>query len=792
MLLFSAAAALAVEGDTWQSPPDPIGALLEARWAPSVRISPNHAWMVELDRPALPDLAELAEPVIRVAGIQLNPRTHGPAREYAYTGVILRDFGPARRQERRPLTLPDNPRIRNLSWSDDSAYLAFTHTTEANTELWIATVKTGETRRLLGGLNATWGAPCDWLPTNDLVCKVTVAGAPPQRDPVPAGPSVDENLGRKTPARTYQNLLKDKHDEALFEHYLTSQVVRVTLDGTVSQVVGSAVVDWVEASPDGQWLLVKQVQRPYSFHVPASRFAAQYAVQPLDDPDAAKILTELPLADDVPIPLSSVRTGKRTWGWRADAPASLWAVEALDGGDAGAQAAHRDELTLLEAPFEGEPTALWRSTLRFGGVTWGDDELALVEEWWYADRRVMTHALDPTSGEARVLHDRSWQDRYGDPGEAATVRGPYGRRVIARGAEGRMWFVGQGFTPEGRFPFLDEIDPDTGESLRLWQAADPYLEWVASVLGDGLFLTRRESAEHPPNYMLRQAGRGRATPVTDFGDWAPPFAKVRKEVIRYERADGLPLSATVYFPPGHRPGRDAPLPALFWAYPSEFKSRDDAGQVTATTKSFDRPWGPSHLYLLLHGFMVVDDPNMPIIGEGDEQPNDTYIQQLVDGAHAATDAVVSRGWADPARLVIGGHSYGAFTTANLLAHSDRFAAGIARSGAYNRSLTPFGFQGEERSYWEAMDTYIAMSPFTHAHKINEPLLMIHGAKDSNSGTYPIQSQRMFEALKGQGAVVRWVELPYEDHGYRSRQAVGHTLWEMLRWVDDYAGEGPSR
>jgi dipeptidyl aminopeptidase/acylaminoacyl peptidase len=355
-----------------------------------------------------------------------------------------------------------------------------------------------------------------------------------------------------------------------------------------------------------------------------------------------------------------------------------------------------------------------------------------------------------------------------------------------------LWLSGAGYTPEGRFPFLDAWDPKTGETERLWQSEDPWLESVVDVLDDGRFLTRRQSSEDVPNYALRTPGRRKVVAVTNFKDWAPAFADVKKEVIKYQRDDGLPLSATLYYPPGYDKKKDGPLPALFWAYPSEFKSRGDAGQVTATTKSFTRPYGSSHLFMLLEGYLIVDDPNIPIIGEGDVEPNDTFVAQLVSGAQAAADAVVDMGVADRERLVVGGHSYGAFMTANLLAHSDIFRAGIARSGAYNRSLTPWGFQGEQRSYWEGLDTYIEMSPFTHAAKINEPLLLIHGANDSNSGTYPVQSERMYEALKGHGATVRWVELPYEDHGYRARESVGHVLWEMTRWSDTYAKEADAR
>jgi dipeptidyl aminopeptidase/acylaminoacyl peptidase len=607
------------------------------------------------------------------------------------------------------------------------------------------------------------------------------------------GPKVDQNLGRKTPARTYQNLLDNAHDEALFDYYLTSQVVHLTLDGKTRELHEPALIDWFNPSPDGKWLLVKAVHRPYSYHVPASRFPAKLTVFDLESLHAVEI-EDLPLADDVPIAFSSVRKGRRSVSWRADKPATLYLVEALDEGDAAREADFRDAVSTLEAPFDGEPTELWKTELRFGGVTWGDEGLAMGTEWWYADRRYRVHVLDPSKpgSETHVAWDLSWQDRYADPGDPVLSMGPFGWGVIHRDQDGRAYLAGDGYSPEGQFPFLDAWDPETGDTERVWQAADPWLERFVDVLDDGRFITRRQSSDDPPNYTLRTPGKRKVVQVTNFEDWAPAFADVHKEVIRYERADGLPLSATVYYPPGYDKKKDGPLPALFWAYPSEFKSRDDASQVIATSKSFDRPYASSHLFMLLEGYLIVDDPNIPIIGEGDVQPNDTYVEQLVSGAQAAVDAVVGMGIADPDKLIIGGHSYGAFTTANLLAHSDLFRAGIARSGAYNRSLTPWGFQGEERSYWEGIDTYIEMSPFTHAGKIDEPLLLIHGADDSNSGTYPVQSERFFEALKGHGATVRWVELPYEDHGYRARESVGHVLWEMLEWSNTWVKEAGPR
>lgn len=131
-------------------------------------------------------------------------------------------------------------------------------------------------------------------------------------------------------------------------------------------------------------------------------------------------------------------------------------------------------------------------------------------------------------------------------------------------------------------------------------------------------------------------------------------------------------------------------------------------------------------------------------------------------------------------------------TANLLAHSDLFRAGIARSGAYNRTLTPFGFQSERRTFWEAPEMYAKVSPFWYADKIKEPILLIHGEADNNQGTFPIQSERMFAAIRGNGGTARLVMLPLEAHGYAAKESTEHTLFEMVQWFDKWVKNAKPR
>jgi dipeptidyl aminopeptidase/acylaminoacyl peptidase len=794
MLTLALSAILALASDGYQDPPPAVAQVLDAPRPPAVSLSPDRTTMIELGRPDYPSIAEIAAPRVKVAGMQLDPRRYGPAGALGYTSMVLRPVGRHDRVPRRQVALPEGARVGDVWWSFDGRHVAFTNLVDDGIELWVVDVATATPRRLLGPtLNAVAGGACAWTTDElSLVCRVRPddLGPPPERDPVPAGPLIAENLGRVAPARTYQNLIVDAHDAALFEHYMTSKVVRVALDGAVAELLPVDFYDDVTPSPDARWLLVSRLARPWSTTVPASRFPRTVDAVAVDGSTSRRVAT-LALADDVPIPFGSVRTGRRTVSWRADRPATLWFVEALDGGDAGATAAHRDALFTLDAPFDGQPVELWRSELRFGSVAWASDGLAIVTESWYRTRRVRTWQIDPSDpSRAPILHwDRSTQDRYGDPGSPELTRGPHGWRVL-RVDRGALLLTGAGWSPDGMYPFYDRYDLATRKAERVWRAADPHVESVVTILDDPRrFITSRQSVAEPPNYYLREIGRGRPTALTAFPDWAPAFAAVRKEVVRYQRADGLPLSATLYLPPGYDPKRDGPLPTVFWAYPSEFKRREDAGQVTRSDRTFSRPGGSSHLFFLLHGYAVVDDPSIPILGEGDAEPNDTFVEQLVGGAEAAVKTFVDRGVTDPERAVVGGHSYGAFMVAHLLAHTDLFKAGIARSGAYNRTLTPFGFQGEERTFWQAPETYLHLSPFSHAAKIDEPILLIHGEADANSGTYPIQSERLYEALKGLGGTARWVVLPSEDHGYRARESVGHALWEMLRWADAYTAPG---
>jgi dipeptidyl aminopeptidase/acylaminoacyl peptidase len=743
-----------------------------------------------LEQSQLVPIALLSEREVAVAGFRLNPQTNGPARHNTYYSMKIKAVETP--ENVTIIELPENPRIGFLKWSADSQKLAFTLTQETGLELWILYVAHGTIQCLTAPvLNAAYGTPYRWLDDQTLICKFVCnnRGEAPTLPSVPPGPLIQENLGSKKPTRTYTNLLKNAHDEALFQYYLTSTLEKITLDGNRTQLISACLINEAIASPDSNFILISTIHKPFSYQVPAARFPKQIYVIDRNGKEIYQV-ANLPLDEERSIKFDAVRKGRRRISWRSDVKATLTWVEALDEGDPAIEVPLRDALFTLEAPFSATPTQLWKSEYRFNSVVWGKEDAAIAYEKWYDTRRSRTWRIYPNSPETppKLLFDRSFEDKYNAPGTPLTKLKDYSYKVLRFAPDGQsIYLSGRGASEKGVYPFLDSFNLETQETQRLWQCQDPYYEEIFAVLDDEAqnLITVRQSQTEPPNIMGFSRNDRHKKILTNYQDPAPQLAGIHKELVQYQRADEVQLSAKLYLPPGYDIKRDRPLPTILWVYPEEFKDKEFAGQITTPENTFSRPIRASVLFLLTQGYAVLSGATLPIIGEGDNEPNDTYVEQLIAGAQAAVDYLVERGIADRHHIGIGGHSYGAFTTANLLAHTDLFCMGIARSGAYNRTLTPFGFQGEQRNFWEAQDTYINMSPFTHASQIKAPLLLIHGENDSNPGTYPLQTKRLYEALKGLGATVRWVELPTEAHGYRSREAVAHVLWEMVNWCDKY-------
>jgi dipeptidyl aminopeptidase/acylaminoacyl peptidase len=779
----------------YQPAPANVREILDAPVTPSVSLSPARDRLLLIERERYPSIRELAQPMLGLAGVRINPQNRGPFRPPQNTGFTLQTVPGG---EKLAVKLPPGARPGTPVWSPDGARFAFAMYQPARIELWVAEAASGAARALDGiVLNSAFGGGFQWLPDGRTLLVRTVPtgqGAPPVAPVTPLGPGVQESFGKSAPVRTFQDLLKTDHDEALFDYYATSQLALVdAATGQRTDLGGPDLYAGIEPSPDGQFFLVSLLRKPFSRLLPVSGFPREVVVWNRAG-KVVQALAKLPSEEGVPI--EGVPTGPRSVEWCPTAPANLFWVEALDGGNPKTRAPHRDRLRSWAAPFQGAPTDGLRLEHRYRGLVWAaTNGLALVSDYDRERRWQRTFLFQPDRPETppRLVWERSVRDRYRDPGVPLMRTLPTGERVLWQTGS-KIYLAGSGASPGGDFPFLDCFDLETFKGERLFQCAPGSYESVVALVDDApasgvRFITQHETPTSPPNYRLRTAGADAVTPLTQFPDPAPQLRKLTKRLVTYQRADGTPLSFTLYLPPDYQPGQR--LPTIVWAYPQEFNDVDTAGQVSGSTNRFTTLGGISHLFLALQGYAVLDGATMPIVGPP-ETMNDTFIQQIVESARAAIAKAGELGVTDTNRVGVGGHSYGAFMTANLLAHSDLFRAGIARSGAYNRTLTPFGFQGERRTYWEAPATYSQLSPFTHANRINEPILLIHGERDDNSGTFPIQSERLFQAIKGNGGNVRYVTLPFEAHGYSARESIEHTLHEMITWFDQHVKNAPAR
>lgn len=785
LVFFSGTTLMAQEG--YRLPPQAIVDVIDAQPTPGVSFSSDGNWMLITERNAMPSIADVSRRMLRLAGMRIDPVANGPFNVTFFNGLQLRKSSDPASAIRIPLA-PDS-RIAGFSWSHRCDALVYARVTGAGTELWLVrTSDPAQPVRLSDRLSSVGGF-VDWAPDGkSLLCRLVPAerGPEPPAPEVPTGPNVQESVGNVSPVRTYQDMLTCDYDEQLFEHYATSQLAIVGLDGTVTPVGKPAMIFDAGFAPDGQHLLVNITKRPFSRIMTAGSFPQSTEVWNT----AGKLdyaVVDAPMAENIPI--EGVPVWRRSIEWRPDQPATLVWAEALDGGDPRNKVPARDKLMSLAAPFTAEPVELCRVEHRYMGTSWIKSPAQMLCAEYDRDRRwFRTKVYNATdfSQPPTVLFDRSFRDRYADPGNPVSKPDANGFPFVVC-AEGQIWLAGEGASPEGDFPFFDRMDLATRVSTRLWRCEPGQYERVAGCFTgpDGKperFVTSHESPTEPPNYRSRSMDGAVTANLTSFPDPQPSIRGIQKQLVTYQRADGVPLSATMYLPADWKPGQRLPL--FIWAYPLEFNDVATAGQVSGSPHTFTEISGISHLALVLAGYAVMDEATMPVIGDP-ETANDTFVEQITGAAQAAIDHAVGMGVADRHRVAVGGHSYGAFMTANLLAHSSLFRAGIARSGAYNRTLTPFGFQAERRPYWEAREVYEKLSPFTWANQIRTPLLLIHGEADNNPGTFPIQSDRLYQAVKGNGGTVRLVTLPFESHGYRARESVLHTQAEMLEWLDRF-------
>ena len=776
----------------YQKPPKEILDLVEAPPAPSVIIDDKGENVVLLYRDSYKSIQELSETEMRLGGLRINPKTNIGSRTNYYNNIEVKKA--TDKESKQVSGLPENPRLSNFSWSPNQKMIAFLHTGKEGVEAWVLDIGKSSAKKLTGAtVNANMGDVINWFKdSSSLLVKMLPANRKElinTAEAVPTGPTISVSDGEKAQNRTYQDLLKNPNDEANFEQLALSEIKKVSINGEVTSFLPTAMYRSISFSPNGEYILVSEVKKPFSYLVPYYRFPYTETVYG-ENGKVVTVINEVPLDEVRPKGFMATRTGKRNFSWRNDQPATLYWVEALDEGDPENKVDFRDVVYQVEAPFTGKGKEILKTKNRFSGITWGDDKNAIAYDYWWNDRNTKTYLFNPSdlSQKPIIISDRNYQDRYSDPGNFVTTRNKFNRSVLDVN-NSTAYLMGDGYSEEGQFPFVDEFNLKTQKTKRIYQSS--YTDkkenlYDAIDMKKGKILVRIESQNEYPNYYFRNIYKKEdLTPVTSFENPFKSLQNVHKEVITYKRDDGLELEGTLYLPVGYDKDKKEKKPMILWAYPREFKDKSSASQNTTNPNEFIYPFWGSPIYWVTQGYVVLDDAAFPIVGEGDEEPNDTFRTQLVDNAKAAIDAVDEMGYIDRNRVAVGGHSYGAFMVANLLSHSDLFAAGIARSGAYNRTLTPFGFQSEERSYWDSPETYYTMSPFMHAEKMKTPLLLIHGEADNNSGTYPLQSERYFNALKGLGATARLVMLPKESHGYRAKESILHLLWEQDEWLDTY-------
>ena len=796
IVLFLSTLTYSQENVTYQKPSQEILELAEAPLAPSIRIDSKGVNIVFLYRSRFKSIDELSEIEMRLGGLRINSKTNINSRQSYYINVKVR-IG-RNGNETVVSGLPTNGRYANFLWSPNQKMMAFTNTVNNGVELWVLDIGFKSARKLTeANLNANTGRPFSWFKDNNSLLIKTISkdrqALIDTKTAIPTGPTISvSQAGKKAQNRTYQDLLKNKADEHNFEQLTLSELYKVDLNGNKTSWMKSDMYRSISFSPDGNYIMVSTIEKPFSYLVTYRRFPSKTNIYNTNA-DLISTVLQVPLIEDLPKGFMSVRKGKRNLSWRGDKAATIVWAEALDEGDAAKEVPYRDQIFQFDVPFKGNCTPLVKTVGRFSRIDWGNNNTAIAYDYWWNTRNTKAYVFNPsnTNIEPDIIWDRNYQDRYSDPGNFVTKRNKFGVNTLDL-VDNNAYLIGDGFSKKGKFPFIDEINLSTKETKRLYQSnLTDKVEDISFALdmNKGEVLVRIESKNEYPNYYVRNIKNKKGlVPLTQFENPFKSIQDVHKEVIKYNREDGLELSGILYLPTNYKEGKKYPM--IMWAYPREYKDKNTAGQSTSNSNQFTYPSYGSPIFWVTKGYVVLNNVSFPIVGEGEEQPNDSFRTQLVANAKAAIDAVDALGYIDRNRVAVGGHSYGAFMVANLLAHSNLFAAGIARSGAYNRTLTPFGFQSEERSYWEAPEVYYNMSPFMHADKMKTPLLLIHGEADNNSGTYPLQSERYFNALKGLGAPVRLVMLPKESHGYRARESVLHLLWEQDQWLEKYVKNKP--
>ncbi|MEO6612871.1 MAG: prolyl oligopeptidase family serine peptidase [Chitinophagaceae bacterium] len=789
LFLFISCRVSAQDDAGYKLPPKDIADMLLAKPTPGVSVDDKGAWILFTQANSYPSVEELAQPELRIAGLRINPANFAPSRQNFINSITLRQVAAG-----KDLTITGLPAplyAGAFSWSPDDKKIAFTQTSNNRVDLYVIDVATQKAMKInKSPLNTIMGTYL-WYDNSTILYRTAPkpVTAAPGKPAMPKGPTTQENYGKASPRPTFQDLIKNPFDAQLYEFYATTQLVK-NISGAETKIGNPAIYSTISISPDKKYMLIRTLKKPFSYTVPAGGFPANVFITDING-KTVKQLADLPSAETAPSGNDNVQLVPRAFDWRDDEPATITWCMALDSGLIKKNMDYHDAVYSLAAPFNTEARQLFKTKMRYRGSTWGNATLALVYEGLTGKQQTQTNRYNPSTGEIDKLMERNTTDAYANPGNPVTEKNQWGRDVIKLVDNGTKLLMNNqtGSSPKGDLPFLATFDLSTRKSDIIWRSNEGYFENVVNVLdADKLqLLTRRESEKEVPNYWIKNLKLKIADrQLTNFTNPYPQLEGVTKEKIRYKRADGVDLTGDLYLPKGYNKEKDGKLPVFIWAYPAEYNSAADAAQIRGSEHKFTLVnWG-SAIFYVTQGYAVLNNAEMPIVATSkDKKPNDDFIDQLTMNAEAAINTLDAMGVGDKNRVAVGGHSYGAFMTANLLAHTKLFKAGIARSGAYNRSLTPFGFQNEDRTYWQAPELYNAMSPFSYADKIKTPILLLHGEMDNNTGTFPIQSERMFNAIKGNGGTVKYISLPYESHGYQGRENILHMLNEQFEWLEKY-------
>jgi dipeptidyl aminopeptidase/acylaminoacyl peptidase len=798
----------------YNQPPKNILDVMLAPSPPKTTVSPTYDTILLVYWQDYPSIARVATPFLRLGGVRVEPKNHSKHDTAGGYGITLcaRKFDLVHVADgaQMHVDLPAGMCPGDPVWAADGKRFAFVNIAPESVELWIGDAKTGKVHQVPGvRLNPMFNDEMQWMPDQKtLLVKLVPKGMGPQpaESTVPSGPSIQESDGEKGQSSTYEvrDTLRNKHDEDLFDYFGASQLALVDVTTAAIKPIGKrGNYELLDPAPDGRHILVTSIHKPYSYITTYDRFPKEVEVWDVSQSSHVSIQTiaSLPLADRVPV--HGVPVGPRGFSWRATDPATLVWAEALDGGDWNVNVPARDKVMLQKAPFDSPAVEITRTEQRYDSFSWSEQpSVALMEEYdgnrhW---RRGFIVDVDYPQGKPRLLWDLSTDERYANPGTPVKRQLANGVSVVRQDGDS-IYLKGIGSSPDGDRPFLDRLDLKTLKAERLFRSDKTCYEQFVSFTGADtrMFITWHQSPSDPPNAFIRKLGNSMDAPageagfestsvaITHIPDPTPKVRAIKKQLVKYKRADGVDLSFTLYTPPGYKEGTR--VPTILYAYPLDYADASKAAQVSGSQQTFTRL--QRHRLLLLAGYAIIDNASFPVIGDP-KKAYDTYLEQLVADAKAAVDEAVQLGVADPDRIGVTGHSHGAMMTANLVAHSELFRAGVATSGAFNKTLTPFGFQNERRSVWQATDVYLKVSPFFYADKLKTPLLLMHGEEDANPGTTPMQSQTLYEAIRGNGGTVRLVMLPHEPHSYTALESNEQYIYEMLRWFDKYVKNAAPR